>query len=194
MHIATLFPPTIAYGAVGGPVFSTALTSLHNGGEKRQSLWQQARMEYRISQTMLTHTDIDPLLTLFYRCYGQAHSFCFHDWLDNKATEQPLGTGDDKTCYFPLSKRYQEYTRRIHCPIADSVIVMRNNRVEPSTHYYIDAANGMIQFNTPPHTGDVLMASFDFYVRVRFKSDTLPITLDSDKRFSVHTLELVESL
>jgi uncharacterized protein (TIGR02217 family) len=66
------------------------------------------------------------------------------------------------------------------------------NAVLQTTGVSVDAATGLVTFSTPPAAGQVITASFQFDVPVRFDVDRLAASLDAYGIHSWHEIALVE--
>jgi len=88
MFLNIRLPDDISYGAVGGPEFSTNITTLNNGCEHRNINWDYPRHLYNISYDVLNKSMIKSLLDFFFIAQGKAHSFRFRDWLDYEAKSE----------------------------------------------------------------------------------------------------------
>jgi len=64
-HETARFPTSISMGAVGGPRFSTTITTLSGGTEQRNINWKQARGEWDVSHGLKTEQQVDELLAFF---------------------------------------------------------------------------------------------------------------------------------
>src|SRR5215469_7674134 len=60
------FPPSISFGATGGPGFSTKVIILSSGYEARNQNWSLARAAYDISTGIKTRADMDAVIAFFY--------------------------------------------------------------------------------------------------------------------------------
>src|SRR5215472_6880564 len=129
------FPPSISFGATGGPGFSTKVIILSSGYEARNQNWSLARAEYDISTGIKTKADMDAVIAFFYARAGRARGFRFKDWKDYQATSEPvfaLGGGN-----YQLAKSYVSgsvgYQRLITKPVAGTISVSGGGSVDPTT-------------------------------------------------------------
>jgi uncharacterized protein (TIGR02217 family) len=124
---------------------------------------------------------------------GPAHTWPFRDPLDfaslalpdaNVAptvtmTDQVLGTGDGAITSFQLQKTYtrgsQTYTRLIHLPIVNTVLVSIGGAdpagFSPPINWTVSRPGGVVEFESPPGPGAIIRAGFLFDVEVRFEGD-----------------------
>ena len=133
------FPPSISFGATGGPGFSTKVIILSSGYEARNQNWSLARAEYDISTGIKTKADMDAVIAFFYARAGKARGFRFKDWKDYQATNEPvvsIGGGN-----FQLVKRYTSgsitYVRTITKPVTGTVTLGGGGALDyTDRHYY----------------------------------------------------------
>jgi uncharacterized protein (TIGR02217 family) len=80
------FPDNLAYGATGGPEFSTTVVATGAGHEKCNVNWAQARGRWDVASGRKKQAQIDELIAFFRARRGKAYGFRFKDWTDYKAT------------------------------------------------------------------------------------------------------------
>jgi uncharacterized protein (TIGR02217 family) len=159
------FPPSISFGATGGPGFSTKVIILSSGYEARNQNWSLARAEYDISTGIKTRADMDAVIAFFYARAGRARGFRFKDWKDYQATSEPVVSIGDGT--FQLVKRYTSgsitYVRTITKPVSGTVTI---------------SGGGSLDYTTGIITGGGAgNATFQFDVPVRFDIDKLEVEI-----------------
>ena len=59
------FPPKVAYGATGGPAFSTSVALSLNGIEQLNINWRTARGKWDISTGIKSARDIEDVIAFF---------------------------------------------------------------------------------------------------------------------------------
>src|SRR5262249_48062904 len=180
MFVDALFPLEIAFGAVGGPGFLTAINPGLAGDEARMGLWAEELGRWEVG---LINKDADQTLALiaFFTTVakGKANSFRFRDFQpgENQGMNEPIGVGDGATTVFQLLKGYaageQVYNKRIFLPVDGTVQVMLDGI--PDDGVTVDVASGTVTFDVAPPDGAVITASFGFDRAVRFDVDWLQI-------------------
>ena len=189
------FPSDISYGSSGGPEYATDIVASVGGYEQRNINWQQARARYNVAHGVKTKAQLDALIAFFRARKGRAHGFRFKDWTDFQAVNETLGTGNGVQTQFQLVKRYVSGSvtdmRTIVKPVVGTVQVFRN-AVLQTTGVSVNSATGMVTFVTAPTAGQVVTASFQFDVPVRFDTDTLSASLDAYGIHSWQDISLVE--
>lgn len=88
------FPLDIAWGAVGGPEWFTAVATTAAGFEQRNVNWENARGRWTVAHELKTHEQLDVLLAFFRAVRGKAIGFRFRDWTDF-STDMPNTVGSD---------------------------------------------------------------------------------------------------
>jgi uncharacterized protein (TIGR02217 family) len=188
------FPVALAYGATGGPEYSTTVVLQGDGVERRNRGWAQARCRYDVGSTHRTRDEITVLLDFFRAvAVGRQNGFRFRDFTDSTFAN-PIGTGNGTTTTFQLVKRYQvgawQSTRVLTKPVVGTLTLWLDS-VEVVV-YTIDWTTGLVTLPSPPAAGAVLEAQGAFEVPVRFNIDTLPIRRVAPDAYSCDAIELVE--
>lgn len=181
------FPADISYGSSGGPEYATDIVASSNGYEQRNVNWQQARARYNVAHGVKTKAQLDALIAFFRARKGRAHGFRFKDWTDYQATAETIGTGNGVATQFQLVKHYASGSvtelRTIKKPVSGTVQIYKNAVLQTSG-VSVDSATGVVNFAVAPGVGQVITASFQFDVPVRFDTDRLSATLDA---YGVHS-------
>lgn len=193
--VETRFPTDIAYGAVGGPEYSTDIVEIASGHEQRNSNWSAARARYNVAHGVKTKEQLDALIAFFRARRGKAEGFRFKDWTDYQATYEAIGTGDGVTVLFQLKKRYSssgvEQFRTIKKPVETSVNIYVDDVLQTSG-VDVDYATGSVTFTAPPAMDASIHADFEFDVPVRFDTDRLSATIDTYGSHSWYDIPLLE--
>jgi uncharacterized protein (TIGR02217 family) len=194
--IEVRFPTDIAYGAVGGPEYSTDIVITQSGFEQRNANWSQARGSYNVAHGVKTQAQLNTLIAFFRARKGRADGFRFKDWTDYQITAQAIGTGDGSTKTFQLVKTYASgttsETRLITKPVAGTVNIYLGGVLQSGGAYTLDTTSGQVTFTTAPGSGVAITADFQFDIPVRFDTDRLAATLDSYGSYSWHDIPLIE--
>lgn len=192
--VETQFPTDISYGSSGGPEYATDVVVSSSGYERRNVNWQQARARYNVAHGVKTKDQLETLIAFFRARKGRAYGFRFKDWTDYKATET-IGVGDGVQTQFQLIKSYVNggvtEIRTIKKPVIATVQVYKNGALQ-STGVSVDVTTGRVTFSTAPAAGQIITASFQFDVPVRFDTDRLSASLDAYGIHSWLDIPLVE--
>jgi len=176
------FPTDISYRSAGGPEFSTEVIELGSGFEKRNQNWTYPRERWNVAYGVKEQDDLVSLIEFFYARRGRAIGFRFKNHDDYTATTVELGTGDGVTDDFQLVKIYtsggETFTRKITKPVSGETTIYVDS-VEQSSEVSIDTTTGLVTFDSPPTSGEVITATFEFDIPVRFDTDYLPMNLES---------------
>ncbi|MHC5053636.1 MAG: DUF2460 domain-containing protein [Planctomycetota bacterium] len=202
------FPTGISYGSRGGPGFATNIIEIDSGAEERVARWSAPRRRYDVSYGVRSKADLSALITFYIARQGAAYGFRYKDWLDFTSasdhrsaptnTDVTLGTGGASETDFQLIKKYVSggvtRTRNIAKPVTGSVVVALDG-VNQSSGWTVDTTTGVVTFTTPPGSGVVVSAGFEFDVPVRFGKEAdalLGLQLDAFDIGGVSSIPLIE--
>lgn len=183
-----VFPIDIAYGARGGPQFSTTVLTLASGHEKRNVNWAKVRAQYNVAYGVKEPAQMTALNNFFMARWGRAYSFQYFDWRDHIIENLLLGVGNGTTRQFQIFKRYisgaYNYDRQITKIKPNTIANVTVNDVpmvlngSGATGYTLDRLTGKVNFNTAPASGvPIVLGYVEFYVHVRFDTDMMDIQL-----------------
>lgn len=189
------FPDDIAYGATGGPAYSTTVVATASGFEQRNMNWSAARGAWDVSSGLKRQSQLDILISFFRTRKGKACGFRFKDWTDYKATGQLLGTGNGANKVFQLVKIYASgagsETRTITKPVLGTVKPYLGGILQASG-WSINTATGVLTFSTAPAQGVAVTADFEFDVPVRFDTDSMEVTIENFNLNEWSSIPIVE--
>lgn len=191
------FPTGIAMGATGGAEFSTDVTALYSGHEKRNANWSSARCAWNVAHGVKSKADYENLIAFFRARQGKAIGFRFKDWMDYEVTGGNIGTGDGSTTDFQLRKQYNNgsvtVNRTITKPVSGTIsIYVDEVEQTETTDYTIDVATGIVTFTSPPANESIITADFEFDVPVRFDTDKLDMRMDHINIASWGNIPIIE--
>ncbi|RUM97918.1 hypothetical protein EET67_09900 [Pseudaminobacter arsenicus] len=165
----------VALGFRGGPTFSTDKVSAITGRERRLQNRAIAIHRYSWSQENRKRDLIDELRGFWFDRRGDLKAWLLKDWADFSAVSEPLGIGDGTATDFQIVKTYSAgvnpYVRVIRHIKAGTLTVFLDDLPQTETTHYTVGATGLISFVSAPSVGQVVTASFEFYVPVRFDGD-----------------------
>ena len=194
-------PVEVEQGAAGGPRFKTSIQTALSGIEQRIAEWDVARCEYDISYAVRGKAElISEVIKLWRDRLGPAYPFRFKDWSDFEADDVNIGTGDGAVVDFQLIKSYglvYVVNRVIQLPVEGTVaITVAGVPKTETTHYTVDYSTGMVTFTggSIPTGGQVVRASFEFDVPVRFTDDVLKVSMTMDDYGDIPSIPLMEVL
>jgi len=192
--IDTKLSRKVSVGFSGGPMWNTRIVDMANGQDRRNAEWSLPHHKFTADYTLLDPVAQNEILIAFWAARGQKDSFRFKDWNDFKAIDQAMANGDGTATPRQLTKTYTfgptSFVRTIVLPIASTVAITANGVALPVT---TNETTGMVTPVGSWPTGQVIKATFEFDVRVRFAADFVPFTRDTNVSGAV-TLELVEAL
>lgn len=188
-----VFPEDISYGSSGGPAFKTSIIELSSGHEQRNIDWSETKATYDVSHGIKTREQMEELIDFFYARRGRAYGFRFKDWADFECVNEKVGVGDGAISAFQMIKNYEPegytYVRKIRKINPGTMKVYKNGGL---TAFTVDNNTGMIQLSSVPAVGDVITASCEFHVPVRFDIDEMKIAHDAWETMSWPSISLVE--
>ena len=189
------FPDDIAYGAAGGPAYSTSVVATASGFEQRNANWSAARGNWDVSSGLKQQAQLDILIAFFRARKGKAYGFRFKDWTDYRATGQSLGTGDGTTKTFQLVKAYASgagsETRTIAKPVLGTVVPYLGG-VKQTSGWSINTTTGLLAFVVAPAQGVAVTVDFEFDVPVRFDTDSMDVTIENFNLNQWSSIPIVE--
>jgi uncharacterized protein (TIGR02217 family) len=128
---------------------------------------------------------------------GPAYPFRFKDWSDFEAVDVEIGTGDGSLELFQLVKRYDlvfVVTRVIQLPVDGTVEISVDGDLVDEADYTVDYSTGLVTFGTAPAAGEVITATFEFDVPVRFADDVLNVSMTMVDLGDIPSIPLIEVL
>lgn len=171
------FPDRIAYGAAGGPAFSTGVVVASSGRESRNANWQYPVHQWDVSQGINGQADFQTLRAFFMVAMGRRNGWRFKDWADFTAdhTGEEAGVVTALTATtFQMVKRYSSgaaaQDRIILKPVAGTVEVKVLGVVDGTAT--VNATTGVITIASAPDASTVTWAG-QFDVPMRFDTDRL---------------------
>ena len=200
------FPPSLSFGAQGGPERRVEIVTLANGFEERNAPWAHARRRYDAGLGLRSLDDLADLLAFFEARGGQLHGFRWKDWSDHRSCkpsatpgplDQFLAMGDEATVDFALRKAYASgpatYLRPIAKPVLGTVrVAVGGVPAREGIDWTVDATTGIVAFALPPDLGAEVTAGFEFDVPVRFDTDSVRVQVSSFRAGEVPSVPVVE--
>jgi len=180
------FPTGVTRHQTSGPQWSTDVKELDSGHTKRIGNWEEDRHRFDIARGDRIKSDIDSVIAFFLCRAGRAVGFRYKDWADFSATVENIGTGDGVEVNFQLRKAYasgsETYYRTITKIVAGTVhVYVVGAEQTEGAEFNLDYDTGLVTFTggNEPGGGEVVTATFEFDVPVRFDADYLPVQLES---------------
>lgn len=195
MFIEIEFPRKLALMAVGGPGYFTTVNAGFSGYEQRNQNWKQARAQYSLSFEHKTLAEWSAFEAMFHAARGMGNGFRLFDPGDFSGVGQFQATGDGETTTFQMQKTYsfpigaysvvkpvqKLITSRVQsyqgAYLTDTVKIYLNGSVQAanpgyvaggSAAYVLDETTGVFVFATPPASGVVITADYQYHIPVRF--------------------------
>ena len=159
-------------GAIGGPRFSTTISTNRSGREVRNQNWLVEQGSWDIGYGVQTLADYRVVAAFFRQRNGRLHSFRFRDWADYQAEDEPSGQWRQVGSQVQLRKTYDSYIRVITHPA--TIVLKRGGVVIAEDKYTIDKTTGVVTFTEAPVGGTQAVTwSGEFDIAVRFDMDRI---------------------
>ena len=200
------FPPSLSFGASGGPERLVEIVTLANGFEERNAPWAQARRRYDAGLGLCSLDDLSQLIAFFEARGGQLHGFRWKDWSDWASClpstrpgpeDQLIARGDEATTVFPLRKAYVSggvtAWRPIAKPVLGTVLVAVGGTPQrEGVDWTVDPATGLLTFALAPDVAAEVTAGFEFDVPVRFDTAQIRVQVSSFRAGEAPSVPVVE--
>jgi len=181
----------MALGFKGGPTFSTDKLAMVNGQERRLQNRSVAIHAYVWSFTNTTLALEASLKAFWFDRRGDFKAWLLKDWSDYSGTLQVIGAGTGALTTFQIIKTYSAgsnpYQRTIRHIKAGTLSVYVDGALVPSGYTVSDT--GLITFSAAPGSGDIVTASYNFYVPVRFEGDHFTSIVDYQSQMDIISVE-----
>lgn len=159
------FPEEIAYGASGGPTFSTTITQVLSGSTKAIRSWKEPLHRFEVSHGVRDQAQLDVLLNFFWNCGGVADQFRFKNFADFKISNTNCAFNEIDGLYkgtstFKIFKVRQltamiKSYSRIFKPVPGT-FKLYNAGVEVSpANYLVDYTTGKVSITTATSTSTI---------------------------------------
>lgn len=183
------FPVDIRYGSSGGPMFSTDIVVTGGGVEYRNANWAFPLNRFNVKYDCKLRSTAIEIYEFFMTAQGMKDGFRVKDFWDftsatngvdaHAITDQTIGTGDNSTTAFQLIKTYTQgantLVRNIKKPVSGTDLIEVNGvaKTGGGVDYTLDTTTGIVTFNSPPTSGHVVKAGYEFDVPCRFDTDDM---------------------
>lgn len=195
------YPPAsiMKFGFVSSPRFSTNITAVASGAERRNRNWAHPLHSFSAPEAVECQEHLVALHNMWMTTAGPLHSFAFQDPLDFASrdlpapgvapaigpTDQVLGVANGAQREFQLLRQYSfggvAYERLISHPVVETVVIALN-ALPPETEndvllpggpyaWTVDRLTGIVSFDKVLRAGIVVTAGFLFDVEARFETD-----------------------
>lgn len=176
--------PGLTYPWVRSPKFQTRRQINVSGKEVRIADWQYPRYTWTLTYDALrqgtiigTYSEYVTLRGFFEQMLGGWDSFLYTDPDDYSVTNQGVGVGNASTLAFQLSRGQGGFAEPVYAPNLSQPFNLYLNGVLQTTGYSVSQwgsnTPGVVTFVSPPGSGVVITATFQYYWPVRFDDDTL---------------------
>jgi uncharacterized protein (TIGR02217 family) len=165
--------------------FQTTIIIMDNGAEDRNSNWDDSLLKFDAGTGIQSTSTLSTLISFFRARKGAGRGFLLKDYTDFQATNQACtGTANGTNPVFYLNKTYTDSgntdNRPIVKPKSGTIQIYVNASLKTEgVDYDIDYTIGKVTFrggHIPPNLAAVTWNG-EFFVPVRFESDTLRVGL-----------------
>ena len=181
---------------------------LRNGDVVYNQTQIHPRRRFRLSFNTVIKKQYHELLNFFERTKNKERVFLFKNLVDYTSSpkfdfeftsggDQLLAVGDGKSKVFQLLKNYgndvEAYSKKIMFPIRGSIKINReNNPLIEGIDYFVEYDSGKISFEKAPEKGVRISAGYEYYLPVRWRSDTLNVVANGDGTLFVSDMDIEE--
>lgn len=178
-------------------MFSTKIKTATSGKEYRAAMMSAPLYKVQLPYEFLRsgiQQELQTLFAFFQARQGSFDSFLFLNPNDNAVVDQAIGTGNATNKVFQLVRGiaagFSEPTQNIN--------VITNIKIagvaKALTTDYIVSSSGLITFVVAPANGALVTATFSYYYRARFLSDSASFKEFVNNIFSTKSIELMACL
>jgi len=153
----------VNYGAIATLRFKTIITRKGDGTEQRISKWRKFLLDFQVGDRTLDRAELEVLQNFIATVRGKFKTFRIKNWLDYKAVNQAIGTGNGVLTQFQLTKTYgftNPLTIDITLPVSGTLSVKVAGVT--ATGWTCDYETGILSFSPAP-TG-AIVATYEFDV------------------------------
>lgn len=176
--------------------FKTDISETIGGNEQRRARWSRPLRIYSIPFNNKTTANMNTLKKFFYDHQGQYDSFLFYDpssrntWVIPDGSKVTSGT-DVKKIYLPFQNLYPLDSTPSYGTASANVRVYVSG-TEVTSNLVFSATTGVITWTYGfPTSTQAIQVDYEYYVRVRFNSDTIEVT-EQRHNLQSATIELKE--
>lgn len=151
---------------------SWEVTVKKSGSGKRKTMTSQAYPNWNIkcSYTALGQQEVEQAAGFFARVKGELLPFLWKDPEDYRENNVRIGTGNGENREFQLLRNYaDEYVEPIYDVVPGTLAVFVDG---VAVGFSLDA-DGLVIITAPPAIGAVITATFEYYWRVAFDTDSI---------------------
>ncbi|MEC4591597.1 DUF2460 domain-containing protein [Nitrospirillum amazonense] len=163
----------LGFSVTKKPTWSTKIATAASGRETRMAMWSAPIWEFTLTYDFLRDTaaanELKQLLGFYLQMQGAFTPFLFQDPDDGQATAQTIGVGDGASTSFTLVRTFGGYVEPVGGVIGGVTVYF--NGARQTSGYSV--AGSVLTFASPPVSGTVISADFQYAFLCRFKDDGL---------------------
>lgn len=189
-----VLPGNISSCATGISEFSNNRVTTKSGHEICSENEQLIRRKYLINECRLSIEEFEQFNIFFMARRGSRFGFLLKDHFDSQAVRQLIAKGDGQTNNYHLQKTYKDtispYVRIIKYPYDRSVKLYINNKIY--SDFQIEQETRQIILKQPLPSNADLLATFSFFIPVRFSCDSYKYRFHDDGSIILSDIEIQE--
>lgn len=179
-----------AFGWEGGPSFNTRIVTKANGRERRNADWDQPQHAFTAPFMNILQEQYAPIKEMHLNRRGAWGCFLYRNRLDDTATNELFAVAEPGQTEFQLSKwsvldgvAYQRKVFALYTPDPDSPGVALESPISITADgtpiaATVDPDRGLV-VTAPMSGGEIMRWTGQFSLWVRFRSDSLPFSIDN---------------
>lgn len=181
------------WGRTVEPEFNTTIKKSKSGKEKAKINWSYPIWHFAVEYDYIieepeVQQDLEELVGFFLERYGAGDSFLYRDPEHNSVVGQNFGIGTGADTKYQLVRAYKNFIEPVRGINGDPLIYINGVLKTKTADYTVDDW-GMVTFTSPPAEGAILSATFNYYFRVRFKTDNMPASQMAEHIWEVKKVE-----
>lgn len=185
--------PGLGFSVIRRPVFGSLIRTSPSlrevGSLKVSSPLKEFELTYEVLRASASLPELQQLEELFLLSRGSYDYFLFTDPIDNAVTASQIGTGDGTNTTFVLGRNVgPSYYEAISYLDQLTSLTLAGSAVDPSAYTFV--APNILQFNTAPAAGQVLLAGFTHAYLCRFSEDEITYEQFCSNLYSVGSVKL----
>ncbi|HBR28592.1 MAG TPA: hypothetical protein DD789_04020 [Firmicutes bacterium] len=167
-----IFPDlkTMAWNNTKTMRWDTKIQKSGSGRRKTLSRWSYPEWSLECSYTCLDQKEIEEAAGFFAMVRGQHQPFLWKDMEDYREENVRIGVGDGQSVGFHLVRNYANLFVE---PVGDILLETLEIYVDDESAEVSVEDGGWVELATPPASGAIVTATFEYYWRVAFADDEL---------------------
>lgn len=186
-----VFPelPGLTWDREKNPEFKTVIQTSASGCEKSAAMWVYPKWHFKLSYEFLRDDgtmqgELQQLIGFFLARRGDFDTWLYRDPEECRAVNQVIALGDGVTKEFQLVRNFAGLIEPVFGIKVKPTILVAGAAAEFDFNTW-----GLITFTDPPPDHAQIVATFDYYYRVRFKNSMMELNQFVKSLWSAKTVE-----